>query len=69
MRQLGCFNFTEGKTFILVLGTDANSLSRSIKQSRSSLPIVELKIDEIFYITFNQEPICSFSRDKYFAIK
>ena len=29
-RKMGCSNVTEGKTFALILGTDANSLSCSV---------------------------------------
>ena len=61
LRCLGCNDFTAGKKFTLVLGSDTNILSFSVPNSGLPVPIT-IKTYVGFAILINELPICVFDR-------
>ena len=61
-RSLGCNDLTTGKTFTLLLVTNANMLSYSLPDSQLKVPI-KIKTDGGFVILIYQLPICDFGQD------
>ena len=61
-RSLGCSDLTAGKKFTLLLGSDTNMLSYSVRNSGLSVPVM-LKTDGSFAILINQLSTCDFSQD------
>ena len=62
VRSLECNDFTAGKKFTLLLGSDTNVLSYSLPDSQLKVPI-KIKTDGSFITLINQLSICNFGQD------
>ena len=63
VRSLGCNDFSAGKKFALLLGTDTNMLTYSIPNSGLPVP-VKIKTDVGFAVWIKELPVCVFGQDE-----
>ena len=66
VRCLGCNDLSAGNKFTLLLGSDKNMLSYSVRNSGLPVPI-KIKTDVGFSILIKVLPVCFFGQDKYYA--